>query len=62
MTKIGHDETVTLNREVKANHLYVSIFHHILSSRLQACVLIRFIMQIITTVSAGRMAMMKQNC
>ena len=35
MTKIGHDEAVTTNREIVANHLDVSIFHHILSSRLQ---------------------------
>ena len=33
MTKIGHDEAVTTNREIVANHLNVSIFHHILSSR-----------------------------
>lgn len=33
MTKIGHDETVTTNRKIVANHLNVSIFHHILSSR-----------------------------
>ena len=33
MTKIGHDEAVTINREIIANHLNVSIFHHILSSR-----------------------------
>jgi len=33
MTKIGHDETVTINREIIANHLNVSIFHHILSGR-----------------------------
>ena len=33
MTKIGHIETVTLNREIRANHLGVSIFNHILSSR-----------------------------
>ena len=33
MTKIGHDETVTTNREIVANHLDVSIFYHILSSR-----------------------------
>ena len=32
LTKIGHDETVTTNREIVANHLNVSIFHHILSS------------------------------
>ena len=33
MTKIGHDETVTTNCEIVANHLSVSIFNHILSSR-----------------------------
>lgn len=33
MTKIGHGEAVTINREIIANHLNVSIFHHILSSR-----------------------------
>ena len=33
MTKIGHDETVTINHEIIANHLNVSIFYHILSSR-----------------------------
>ena len=33
MTKIEHDETVTINREIIANHLNVSIFYHILSSR-----------------------------
>ena len=32
MTKIGHDETVTINREIIANHLNVGIFRHILSS------------------------------
>ena len=32
MTKIGHDEAVTINREIIANHLNVSIFHYILSS------------------------------
>ena len=32
MTKIGHDEAVTINREIIANHLNVSIFKHILSS------------------------------
>ena len=32
MTKIEHDETVTINREIIANHLNVSIFNHILSS------------------------------
>lgn len=33
MPKIGHDEAVTINREIIANHLNVSIFHRILSSR-----------------------------
>ncbi len=33
MTKTGHDEAVTINREIIANHLNVSIFNHILSSR-----------------------------
>lgn len=33
MTKIGHVETVTTNREVVANHLDVGIFYYILSSR-----------------------------
>ena len=32
MTKIGHYETVTINRKIIANHLNVSIFYHILSS------------------------------
>ncbi len=39
MTKIGHNETVTTNREIVANHLNVRIFGHILSGRRLVCYL-----------------------